>query len=116
MASVPFLLIFALFTLNPVTISVYPQFAMTPATFRVTVLVPRHVENRLMCYSVDGPELRRSCISLDGEHSQRVWTSYWELRTSGDYVANAELTRVHLGKTERHTDRQPFRVIGGEMP
>ncbi len=108
----PFLFVAALYTLNPVTLSLYPKFAMAPATFRITVMAPRNAANRLVCFQVDGPELRKSCMSLDGENSQRVWSVYWELRTSGEYVAEATLTRMEDGKTKTYVDRQPFRVIG----
>jgi hypothetical protein len=110
----PFLLIFALYSLNPVTISVYPHFAMQPATFRITVLVPRHVDNRKLCYAVTGPEEKRSCLSLDGWQARRTWTVYWELRTAGEYEATATLTRMVDGREQRHVQAQPFRVIGIE--
>jgi hypothetical protein len=110
----PLLLVFALFTLNPITISVYPQFAMTPATFRITVLVPRHAENRNLCFGVSGPEDKKSCLSLDGEQARRTWTVYWTLRGSGEYEAVADLTRNEAGQIRHYVERQPFRVIGYE--
>lgn len=109
-----FLFVAALYTLNPVTISIYPQFAMSPATFRITVMVPRHLENRQICYSVDGPEFKKSCVSLDGWQARRTWTVFWDLRTGGEYEAVAVLTRITEGRTEQFRSQQPFRVIGIE--
>lgn len=108
------LLIFALYSLNPVTLSVYPAFAMQPATFRITVLVPRHVENRRLCYDVTGPEDKRSCFSINGAEDRRVWTVYWNLRTAGDYTASAILTRMEDGRERIYREERPFRVLGME--
>lgn len=110
---IPFLFVAAL-TLNPVTLSLYPQLAHAPATFRLTVMVPRHAENRQICYSVDGPELKRSCLTLNGAEDRRVWTVYWSLRTAGEYEAVATLTRIEAGRERLYVDRRPFRVIGME--
>lgn len=107
------LLIGALYV-NPVTISVYPAVGLPPATFRITVLVPRHAANRRLCYQTDGPELKRSCIDLAGEDARRVFTVYWELRTSGEYEASATLTRNVEGRNQVHVSRQAFRVLGLE--
>lgn len=112
--SLPFLFIAALFTLNPVTLSVYPAFALQPATFRITVLAPRHAANRRLCFGYDGPELKQSCLDLDGANDRRVWTVYWDLRTGGEYEAVALLTRVQDGQTKQYRDARPFRVIGIE--
>jgi hypothetical protein len=112
----PLLLIFALYTLNPITISVYPAFAMQPATFRITVMVPRHFENRHLCYGVTGPEDKKSCLSLDSWQSRRTWTVYWSLRTAGEYEAIATVTRRDAGRERSYIARQPFRVIGGMEP
>lgn len=110
----PFLLIFALYSLNPVTVSIYPRFAMSPATFRLTVLVPRHAENRRACWQVDGPELKASCVQLDGLEARRSFTVYWDLRTAGDYTASAILTRMEQGREKTYRDDQPFKVLGME--
>lgn len=114
MLKIPLLLtIGAMFTLNPLTLSLYPPVSMAPATVRITVLAPRNPGNRLLCWQVDGPEFRKSCRSLDGENAPRVWSVYWNLRTSGEYVAEAVLTRVTEGKTQTYRETQPFRVVGG---
>ena len=111
-----FLFVAALYALpGPLTLTIYPYFSNSPATFRVTVMAPRHAGNRLVCWSVDGPEFRKSCHSLDGENAQKVWTVYWSLRTAGDYVAEAVLTRVEDGQTRTYKDSHPFRVIGFEL-
>lgn len=110
----PLLLIFALFTLNPVTISVYPHFSLPPATFRITVLVPRDATNRRICWKVDGPELRSSCLDLAGTDARKAWQVFWDLRTPGEYEAVATLTRMVEGREKVFTDRQPFRVLGME--
>ena len=114
MSSYPLLLVFALYSLNPITVSVYPAFAMAPATFRITVLVPRHLENRKLCLSYDGGEMRRSCHDLQGFNSRRSWTVYWGVRTAGEYSASAELTRMENGKERIYRTAQAFRVIGME--
>lgn len=112
--SFPFLFIAAFYVLNPVTVSLYPPFAMSPATFRITVMVPRHAQNRQLCYAIDGPEMKKSCIQLDGESSQKVWTVYWDLRTAGEYEASAVLTRMTDGRERTYRDSHPFRVLGYE--
>ena len=114
MTNYPLLLIFALWSLNPVTVSVYPHFAMRPATFRITVLVPRHEQNRRLCYETTGPEDKRSCFSINGADDRRAWTVYWEIRTAGEYTASAILTRSEQGREKTYRDDQPFRVIGME--
>lgn len=110
-----FVFIAALYTLNPLTISVYPPVSMAPATIRITVMVPRHVANRWLCFGVDGPELKRSCLELDGEASRKVWTVYWAFRSVGTYEASAVLTRLVDGRVTHVADRQPFQVIGPEF-
>lgn len=112
----PFLFVAALYTLHPVTISVYPHFAMSPATFRITVLVPRHPQSRRICFGVDGPELKKSCEDLAGWESRKSWTVYWSLRSPGDYEATAILTRNEQGRDKQYRSVQPFRVLGGMEP
>ena len=112
MASLPFLFIAALFTLNPVTVDVYPPFGMAPASFRIRVMAPRHAANRAICYGVEGPELKRSCFTLEGAQAQRIWTVFWELRAPGEYEASATLTRIEDGREKYYRARRPFQVIG----
>ena len=115
MGSVPFLFIAALFFVpNPVTLDVYPPVAMAPATFRFRVIAPRHIDNRVICWGYDGPQLKRSCLTLDGQYDRRVWTVYWDLRVGGEYEASAMLTRVEDGRVKRYSDARYFRVIGLE--
>ena len=111
----PFLFVAALFSLNPITLTIYPAFAMRPATFRITVLVPRHEQNRRVCWQVDGPELKRSCLSINGAEDRKSWTVYWELRTAGEYLASAILTRSEDGRERIYREDRPFRVIGMEL-
>jgi len=109
------LFVAALYTLNPVTISIYPPASMAPATVRITVLVPRHLDNREVCYGFSGPEDKKSCLTLDGWQARRTWTVYWPIRTAGEYLAEATLTRVTEGKTQTYRQQAPFRVVGFEM-
>lgn len=110
----PFLFVAAMFTLNPVTVSVYPSFAMVhAASFRITVMVPRHLDNRHLCFGVTGPEDKKSCLTLDGFQARKTWTVYWTLRTAGEYQAMADLTRIEAGNERHYVSQQPFRVIGG---
>ncbi len=110
----PFLFVAALYSLNPVTLSIHPPASMAPATFRITVLVPRHLDNRKICYGVDGPELKNSCFTLDGWQARRTWTVYWSLRVAGEYEATADLLRIEGGKEKHYVQRQAFRVVGFE--
>jgi hypothetical protein len=111
----PFLLIAALYASVPaVTISIAPPFSLAPATFRITVIVPRHPDNRKICFSVEGPEMKRSCEDLPGFEARRTWTVYWSLRTAGEYQAEAELTRMESGKAQHYRDVRSFRVLGME--
>jgi len=108
------LFVAALYTLNPVTISIYPPASMAPATVRITVLVPRHLDNREVCYGFSGPEDKKSCLTLDGWQARRTWTVYWPIRTAGEYLAEATLTRVTEGKTQTYRQPAAFRVLGFE--
>jgi len=104
---------------EPVTLSVYPAVSMSPAAFRLLVIVPRHTDNRNLCiaYSLATDPMtpiRRSCHSMSGEQERRVRTIYWELREAGAYDAVATLTRMADGRAQTYVDRQPFRVIGFE--
>ena len=110
--SVPFLLIFALFTIPDVSLSVSPSFAQSPATFRFLVLVPRHPDNRRICVSFDGPEMRLHCEDLDGDKARRSLTTYWSLRTAGEYEAVAVLTRIEQGREKAYMETRAFRVFG----
>ena len=117
----PFLFIAAMYALMPATVSlsVYPSVSMSPAMFRVLVIVPRHGENRNLCVSYalsTDPmvPIRRSCQSMAGEQERRVRTIYWDVREAGEYDAVATLTRVTDGRTQEFVDRQPFRVVGME--
>lgn len=118
----PFLFVAALYSaaLNPVMLTVYPPFSLPPATFRITVLAPRHADNRNLCLSIadaddDRNYLRRSCQSMAGELERKVRTVYWDLRSPGEYVAVADLTRMEDGREKHYVSRQPFRVLG-EQP
>jgi hypothetical protein len=111
----PFLFIAALYTLTPVTLTVHPRVGMAPSTFRVTVIVPRHFDNRRICFGYSGNEDRKSCLDLEGWTSRRTWTVYYDIRTAGEYVAEAILTRVTDGREETFQQSQPFRVVGFEV-
>lgn len=115
--SLPLLFVAALYFLNPLTLSVYPQLSGSPATFRFLVIVPRDASNRGLCYSyeLDGLAARKSCTTLDGTNARRVYTSYWDVRVPGEYVARAELTRMVDGRAKIVSASQPFRVIGAGM-
>jgi hypothetical protein len=108
------LLIGALYSLPAVSISVYPHFSGSPATVRITVLVPRHLENRRLCFGYSGNEDRRSCLDLDGFTARRSWTVYFDIRSPGEYQAEAVLTRMTDGKETYFRQQAPFRVIGFE--
>lgn len=115
MEVVPFLLIMAMFTLNPITLSVYPQFSLSrPATFRLAVLTPRHTDNRNVCLDYrlvgDADPVRSSCQSMDGANGARVRTVYWDVRAAGEYEAVATLTRMEAGRERLYVDRRSFRV------
>lgn len=98
---------------EPVTISVYPQFGMRPATFRVRVQIARSADNRSLCLSYTGPDYYNSCHTIDGEQEPRSATAFWYMRVPGAYTASADLTRIE-GGTERHyLARQDFQVLGG---
>lgn len=111
----PFLLIFALYAVTPVSLTVFPQFGMAPATFRFLVIVPRDEQNRQICFGYSGAEDRRSCTTMDGANASRVYTTYWHIRTTGDYVADATLLRMEHGREKTYRETQPFRVIGPEF-
>ena len=113
MTSFPFLFVAALFFVQPVSLRVYPAFAMAPATFRFLVLVPRDTRNRQLCYGYSGNEDRKSCVQLDGDQARRTYTAYWSLRTAGEYQAMAIVTRNEGGAIKSYVETQPFRVIGG---
>jgi hypothetical protein len=111
----PCLFVDALYAnIAPVSISLAPPFSLAPATFRITVIVPRHPENRRICFGVSGPEDKKSCMDLPGFEARRSWTVYWSLRTAGEYQAEAVLTRIEQGKEQRYRDVRSFRVIGME--
>lgn len=112
----PFLFVAALYALSPISIQVYPPFSMAPATFRILVIVPRDASNRNLCYSYGTNDVidRRSCLSMDGENAKRAYTTYWNIRTPGEYTATAVLTRMENGKEKVYSDRAPLRVIGPE--
>jgi hypothetical protein len=112
----PFLFIAALYLYSPLTLNVYPTVSAAPATFRFLIIVPRDKSNREICFGYSGNEDRKSCTTLDGENSRRVYTTYWNIRAAGEYTATAELTRMEDGQRKRVTQSQPFRVIGPEPP
>jgi hypothetical protein len=109
------LLIGALYALPHVSISVYPSVGMSPFTVRITVLVPRHLDNRHLCFGYSGNEDKVSCMDLAGMEARRSWTVYWSLRTPGEYQAEAVLTRMEAGRTQTYRQSQPFRVLGFEL-
>jgi hypothetical protein len=116
----PFLFVAALFALHPVTVSVYPTVSLAQhATFRLTVMAPRHEDNRELClgYRHPGPLepwQRRSCQSMDGIHATRTRTVYWDVRMSGEFEAVADLKRIEAGREKHYIDSRPFRVVGIE--
>ena len=112
MSTFPFLFVAALFFVPPVSLSVHPAFALAPATFRILVIVPRDARNRQACWGFTGPEDRKSCVQLDGDQARRTYTVYWNVRTAGEYLASAILTRSEDGRERIYREDRPFRVIG----
>lgn len=100
------------FIVPPLAIDVYPLFAMRPATFRVRVSAIPHEDNRSLCWWYDGPEYKRSCLSLDGTMSARTYTRYWDIRSPGVYHAEADLLRIGFGKERHFRAIQDFTVLG----
>lgn len=76
-------------------------------------MITRDPANRMLCYGFEGPEYKRSCESLDGDHSGAVFQTTWELRTGGEYVAFADLVQSDQGKDRHVVATQPFQVISG---
>ena len=115
----PLLIVWAMFAVNAITLSVYPPVSTVPATVRMTVWTPRDAANRSVCVSyhlqaVPDLPIRRSCQPLDGANDRRVRTVYWDVREAGTFDAEAVLTRMEDGKATTYRSAQPFRVIGPE--
>lgn len=109
----PFLFVWAIFALSPVTISVFPPAQLPPAPFRVRAIVARHADNRRLWIEIDGPEYKRSLFEIEGAQAQRVFEPVRvELRAAGEYVATATLVRIEGGRERNFIARQPFRVLG----
>src|SRR5689334_2113840 len=100
----PFLFVAALYALMPapVTLFIRPTFSMAPASFQATILIERHDGNRLLKVEYDGPEYKSSEYQLDGATSKRAFQPrVWELRSAGEYLATATLTRIVEGKEKK---------------
>ena len=112
MSGVPFLLIFALFSVPEVEVRVRPPFAIAPGSFQATILIERHEANRALEWGYTGPESRVSSTQIDGAQRQRVFVPKpWEHLAGGDYVAYAKLTRIVNGRADVSISTQPFRSI-----
>lgn len=116
--SFPFLLIFALYAIRgPVEITVRPSFAMAPNGFQATIIIDRDEHNRLLEIEYDGPEYKYSQYQLDGDKSKRAFQPRpWYLRSVGEYIATATVTRIVEGQTKKLVATAQFRVLGGEPP
>lgn len=120
----PVLLVFALFTLNPVTISVYPPFIHEGGGIRVRAIIERHAQNRSLVLEAVRFHVfqeRRTPFEIHGAQSQRVFTPTnacicWMDLPAGEYDAVAILTRMEDGHAHRYRSVQPFRVIGPDDP
>jgi hypothetical protein len=113
MTAVPFLLIWAMYFLPVVDISVFPPMAHAPAAFRARAIIEKHPDNRLLIMEVDGPEYKSSQWVIEGAQRQRVFQ--WqrlELRSVGEYVAKATLIRITDGRERKHIATVVFQVRG----
>lgn len=112
----PFLLVWAIFALSPVTISVVPAFsAAHPAQFNARATIERHADNRLLELAFDGPEYKFTAFQIDGAQPQRVFAPVRvEFTAPGEYLATATLTRIEGGRAHHYVASQPFRVLGLE--
>lgn len=115
MITFPWLFIAALYTINPISLSVWPGFAQVqPATFTFVVRIQRDPQNRTACFVTDGPERRSSCWLMDGQ-SQQSYRFERTFRVGGEYEATAIVTRDVQGQEQSFTEARPFRVIGPEF-
>lgn len=120
----PLLIVWALYTLNPVTISVYPAFTIEGGGIRVRAIIERHAQNRSLVLEAVRFQIfqeRRTPFQLDGAQRQRVFTPTnacicWQDLPAGEYDAVATLTRMEDGKARIYRSVQPFRVIGHDDP
>jgi hypothetical protein len=86
------------------------SFAMAPATFRSTVFVEKHPDNRILRVSVDGENFYRSSdIPLEGTEAPRTHEVLWRDLPAGEYQVSTVLygstgTRAVLVRT--------FTVVG----
>lgn len=73
---------------KPVSITVNPMIALSPAVLTIQVHVPRNAENRMLRIEASD-QLFVSEIPLDGEQSETVFTRTWTATEEGSYVVAA---------------------------
>ena len=79
----------------PITLSVSPAHQFEPGTIVLRIIVPKHFQNAVLCFGYDsGSNLRRSCQTLEGQHSPRFFQQDYRNLFAGSYIASAQLYRV----------------------
>lgn len=99
------LILFAAFRFasQPITLTVYPRFAMAPTRLSIQVHVPRDPANRVVRVETDGGDyVRASAWELEGEHAPTVFTVDWPNVPEGEYLI---LASVLSATAIRGTDR-----------
>lgn len=95
---------------HPVALSVFPRVDLrVPGQIRARLTVPRHPDNRAVCWAYDGPEYRSLCWTVDGR-SPRTETVWWYLRHAGGYEALASVTRMEEGRSRQYVVRTSFQI------
>jgi hypothetical protein len=95
----------------PVTLTVYPQVAHAPATFRVSIRIEKHPDNRELWLLWEGPRSGRTGLESIDERdpAQYVWTDRLADLPAGEYTAQAFLIRTN---SVHQSAAIPFTVLG----
>ena len=95
-------------------VSIFPLVSTPPGYFRVTVIVPRHEDNRrlILVFSDEYGMIKKSEMNLD-KRSPLQYVRYLTKLPSGEYTYEAIVIQSHEGKEKMLYTSMGFVVIGG---
>ena len=113
-ASGPVLVLLVLFLADPpISLRLRPSFGFAPLTVQLSVRIPPHPDNRVVCIQLDSDNgyFRSSCFEHVGEEAKGLVVQNYGGLDVGNYLVTVELIRVG---DKRYTASQTFRAIGEE--
>ena len=108
------LILFAVYLAEPpVSLRLMPSFGFAPLAVRLTIRVPPHADNRVVCIQIDSDNgyFRSSCFEHIGEKAKGLIVQVYQRLEVGNYLVIVDLARIN---NKHYQASQTFRAIGEE--